>query len=79
VAHVHVKDCVMAHGRPRWEPPGASIDWRGQIAALVGDGYAGWFSLETHWRGPTGDRLEASTMCGARLREMVAAARDGVA
>ena len=79
VAHVHVKDCVMEHGRPRWEPPGASIDWRGQIAALVSDGYRGWLSLETHWRGPTGDRLEASTMCGARLREMVADARGGVA
>jgi sugar phosphate isomerase/epimerase len=79
VAHVHVKDCVMERGLPRWEPPGTSIDWTGQIAALVRDGYGGWFSLETHWRGPRGDRLEASLFCGARLREMVAAAHGGVA
>jgi sugar phosphate isomerase/epimerase len=78
VVHAHVKDCVLEHGRPRWEPPGTSIDWTGQIAAMLRDGYRGWFSLETHWRGPTGDRLQASIECGTRLGEMVAAARAHV-
>jgi hypothetical protein len=30
-------------------------------------------SLETHWRGPNGDRLEASTICGRNLRALVSA------
>jgi L-ribulose-5-phosphate 3-epimerase len=78
VGHVHVKDCVLEQGRPRWEPPGTNIDWAGQIAALVRDHYRGWFSLETHWRGPTGDRLQASLLCATRLRAMVAVAQGDV-
>jgi L-ribulose-5-phosphate 3-epimerase len=78
VGHVHVKDCVLEQGRPRWEPPGTNIDWAGQITALVRDHYRGWFSLETHWRGPTGDRLQASLFCATRLRAMVAAAQGDV-
>ena len=71
VLHVHVKDCTLEHGRPVWEPPGTSIDWSGQVTALIRDGYRGWLSLETHWRGPSGDKLEASAICAARLRELV--------
>ena len=41
-----------------------SIDWTGQVAALVRDGYQGAISLETHWRGADGDRLQASIICG---------------
>ena len=51
-----------------------SVDWRGQLAALVRDGYRGTVSLETHWKGPHGDTLEASRLCGARLRDLVASA-----
>jgi sugar phosphate isomerase/epimerase len=47
------------------------VDWRGQIAALIADGYRGWISLETHWTGPNGDKLEASTICGANLRRLI--------
>ena len=48
----------------------------GQIAALKQDRYQGWLSLETHWKGPSGDKLEASVICGRRLREL--AVHDGV-
>ena len=55
-----------------WGPLGEmDVDWRGQIAALKRDGYAGAISLETHWRGPDGDRLNASIVCGANLAELV--------
>ena len=74
LAHVHVKDCTLDGGRPVWEPPGTSIDWAGQVRALVRDDYTGWLSLETHWRGPSGDKLEASTICARRVSEMIAAA-----
>ena len=43
--------------KPIWGPVGESgVDWSGQIAALVRDGYQGWISLETHWPGPGGDK-----------------------
>jgi sugar phosphate isomerase/epimerase len=72
IAHVHAKDCVVESGRPAWGPLGEmGIDWKGQIAALVEDGYRGAISLETHWRGTDGDRLAASTICGRTLRDLV--------
>jgi L-ribulose-5-phosphate 3-epimerase len=72
VAHVHAKDCVMNGHTATWGPLGEmDVDWRGQIAALKRDGYAGAISLETHWRGPDGDRLNASIVCGANLAELV--------
>jgi len=68
IAHVHAKDCRVTGHKPEWLELGTgSIDWTGQIAALHRDGYRAWFSLETHWRGPTGDKLEASTICGRNL------------
>ncbi len=72
IAHVHAKDCRVTGHTPEWLELGTgSIDWTGQIAALQRDGYRGWFSLETHWRGPTGDKLEASRICGRNLVRMV--------
>ena len=49
-----------------------AVDWKGQIAALVRDGYRGWVSLETHWPGPDGNKHEASMICGRNLKELVA-------
>ena len=72
IAHVHAKDCVLESGKPAWGPLGEGvIDWKGQIAALRRDGYAGWISLETHWPGPGGDKHEASRICGRNLKLMV--------
>jgi len=69
IAHVHAKDCHLENGQPVWGPLGTRhVRWKGQIAALLADGYSGFISLETHWAGPNGDKLEASRICGWNLR-----------
>jgi L-ribulose-5-phosphate 3-epimerase len=74
IAHVHAKDCHMEGGKPIWGPLGTRrVDWKGQIASLVADGYTGFISLETHWPGPNQDKAEASRICGWNLRGLVAA------
>jgi sugar phosphate isomerase/epimerase len=71
IVHVHVKDCRLRDHTPEWGPVGTcAIDWRGQIAALLADGYGGYLSLETHWPGPDGDKLQASTICGWNLKSL---------
>jgi sugar phosphate isomerase/epimerase len=74
IGHVHVKDCYLeGPHKPVWGPVGAcGIDWKGQLAALVRDGYRGWVSLETHWSGPGGDKREGSTICAWNLRYLLA-------
>jgi L-ribulose-5-phosphate 3-epimerase len=75
VVHVHTKDCCVTGHTPEWLPLGdGSVDWKGQLAALVSDGYIGWLSLETHWPGPGGDKHEASMICGRNLRTLADAA-----
>jgi sugar phosphate isomerase/epimerase len=72
IAHVHAKDCRVQGHRPIWCALGeGGIDWTGQIHALGQDGYIGWISLETHWQGPRGDKLEASIICGRNLKALV--------
>lgn len=74
IIHVHAKDCRMDGHKPEWGPLGTRhVDWKGQIDALLNDGYKGWLSLETHWPGPNGDKLEGSTICGWNLRGLAAA------
>jgi len=74
IAHVHAKDCRVDDHKPEWGPLGTrSVDWKGQIAALLDDGYTGWISLETHWPGPGGNKLEGSVICGWNLRGLAAA------
>ena len=73
IAHVHAKDCIVSDHKPTWGAVGEmGVDWKGQIAALRRDGYAGWISLETHWTGPNGDKFEASTICGRNLQSLLA-------
>jgi sugar phosphate isomerase/epimerase len=73
VAHVHAKDCQMSGHTPVWGPLGTRrVRWKEQIAALVLDGYGGFISLETHWLGPSGNKLEASRICGWNLRGLAA-------
>lgn len=73
IVHVHAKDCHMDGHAPEWGPLGTrSVDWKGQIEALLSDGYGGWLSLETHWQGPGGNKLQASTICGWNLRGLSA-------
>jgi sugar phosphate isomerase/epimerase len=71
IAHVHAKDCRMENGQPLWGPLGeCAIEWPGQMAALWRDGYRGWISLETHWPGPGGDKLQGSLICARNLRRL---------
>jgi len=71
IVHVHAKDCRMEDNRAVWGPLGeCDIDWKGQIQSLAADGYKGWISLETHWSGPGGDKLEGSLICGRNLMRM---------
>jgi sugar phosphate isomerase/epimerase len=72
VAHVHAKDCRVENHKAIWLELGTgAVDWSGQMDALARDRYPGWISLETHWQGPNGDKLEASTICGRNLKSMV--------
>lgn len=73
IGHVHAKDCHMEGHKPIWGPLGTRhVDWKGQIEALLRDGYRGAVSLETHWPGPSGNKMEASTICGWNLRGLLA-------
>jgi sugar phosphate isomerase/epimerase len=76
IGHVHAKDCRVRDFKPEWGLLGEmDVDWPGQLDALLADDYRGWLSLETHWRGPHGDALEASRLSGERLGDLAAAAR----
>jgi sugar phosphate isomerase/epimerase len=74
IVHVHAKDCFVNNHTPTFGPVGeCGIDWRGQIRALVSDGYQGYISLETHWPGPGGDKHAGSVICGQNLKALVTA------
>ncbi len=74
IAHVHAKDCHLEGHRPVWGPLGTrDVDWKGQIAALLADGYQGYVSLETHWPGPDNNKFQASVICGWNLQGLLAA------
>jgi L-ribulose-5-phosphate 3-epimerase len=74
IVHVHAKDCHMEGNKPIWGPLGTrSVRWKEQISALLADNYKGYISLETHWPGPEGNKLEASRICGWNLRGLAAA------
>lgn len=74
IAHVHAKDCHIGDdGKPVWGPLGTrNVPWKEQIRALLDDGYRGFISLETHWKGPNdNNKPEASRICGWNLRGLV--------
>ncbi len=74
IVHVHAKDCFVNGHTPTFGALGeCGIDWKGQIQALVSDGYKGYISLETHWPGPGGDKHAGSMICGRNLKALVAA------
>lgn len=59
IIHVHIKDGVKdTPDGPVCVPMcKGDIDYRGQFAALMEDGYTGCLSLETHWR-PKPDQID---------------------
>jgi len=80
IVHVHVKDGLRkgASGKPEPCPIGeGDVDYRGQIKALIRDGYSGYISLETHWR-PTAKLSEELLVKpgGAEFSEMGEAASE---
>jgi L-ribulose-5-phosphate 3-epimerase len=73
IVHVHTKDCDMLADKPAFGPLGTRhVPWKEQIGRLISDGYEGYLSLETHWPGPGGNKLEASRICGWNLRGLAA-------
>lgn len=51
MAHVHIKDAVQTENGPECVRVGTGlVDYPGLLAALKRDGYAGWLSMETHYR-----------------------------
>lgn len=74
IVHVHAKDCAARTDHtPEWGALGEmAVDWRGQLRALARHRYAGSISLETHWKGPNGDKTEASTICARNLERLAA-------
>jgi sugar phosphate isomerase/epimerase len=64
-----------AEGQPEWcVVGGGEIDYAGQFAALKADGFDGVVALETHWKGPSGDKEEASRLCLDGLKRLLEAA-----
>lgn len=73
IIHVHAKDCHMDGHTPIWGPLGTRhVPWKKQIRALCDDRYKGYISLETHWAGPNGNKMEASRICGWNLKGLAA-------
>ncbi len=51
IVHMHLKDARRVGGKPEAVAFGAGeVDYEGQFQALRADGYAGWMSVETHYR-----------------------------
>lgn len=72
IVHVHAKDCTATNHTPAFCAVGdGAVRWPAQIEALKNDGYTGWLSLETHWKGPNGDKHEASMICARNLKNLV--------
>jgi L-ribulose-5-phosphate 3-epimerase len=76
IVHVHAKDCEVRDHAPIFGPLGEmAVNWPGQLAALARDGYRRTISLETHWKGPDGDKFQGSLICGRNLQDMIRHAR----
>ncbi|MEM2165067.1 MAG: sugar phosphate isomerase/epimerase family protein [Candidatus Bathyarchaeia archaeon] len=72
VGHMHVKDAVREDGKARIVKVGSgNIDYKGQFKALYEDGFRGTISLETHYRHPTGGRMEATRESFIALKNIV--------
>lgn len=67
VGHVHFKDVILtAAGRYEYAIDG-QIDWPGQIAALIENGYRGYIAVETHMS----PKVSAARAVLARLQSII--------
>ena len=73
VDHIHIKDArVTDEGKLEWTVVGkGEIDYVGHFRALKEAGYTGVLALETHYKGPNGDKEEASRDCLAGMKRLV--------
>lgn len=74
LAHVHLKDAyIAADGKPRCVPLGSgAVPWIEHFRALESDGYAGLFTLETHFTPAGGTRMTGARMTLDALRALLA-------
>ncbi len=81
MVHVHAKDATVANaetGLTAWTAIGqGSLNWPGQMRALLDDGYSGHISLETHWHPEGRSRAQNSHDSFMGLRRAVQAAAAG--
>ena len=72
IQHVHFKDARrLADGSSEFVIDG-EIDWKGQIQALVSDGYDGYISIETHLR----PKVASAKASFERLQSLILAAQQ---
>jgi len=72
IFHVHLKDVAEVNGGLKFTEFGkGKIDFRGQLRALVEDGYEGAIAMETHWRADGMSKAEASGICLDNLWRMI--------
>ena len=72
IFHVHLKDVTTAGDKVRFTEFGkGEIDFRGQLRALVEDGYQGAISMETHWRAEGMSKARASGICLDNLWKII--------
>jgi len=64
MVHLHIKD--LKDGKYVAVGEG-DVDWRGQLRALLRDGFGGYYTIETHY----GPRVKASKTCWENLRRML--------
>jgi len=76
MAHMHAKDARVVDpsiGLTAWERIGdGEVDYRGQMAALIQDGYTGSVSIETHYEPPGKTPAEATQLTTEGLLEILA-------
>jgi len=73
IFHVHLKDVkTHADGKVKFTEFGkGELDFRGQIRALVEDGYQGAVAMETHWRAEGMSKAQASGICLDNLWKII--------
>lgn len=73
LAHVHIKDAyVLPDGTSRCVPVGSgNVPFIAQLRALAEDGYAGMFTIETHYLPAGGTKAAGSRMTLEALRVLV--------
>jgi len=64
MVHLHIKDSREEGYVPVGE---GDVDWRGQLGALLKDGFGGYYTLETHY----GPKVKASKRCLENLRRIL--------